>query len=155
MLRELASFFSSTIAERRASSRKKHSVPIKVCFAPEFSTVKMHGRCDDSFMSGETTDVSATGIGFIVPAIRIKEKYLVGQERILNVELDLSGRKVRMQVRGVRYERIGIHLSAERFVVGAEIVNVNEEDQAAYDYLLRYGKKAGKATQSVIEIGVE
>ena len=115
----------------------------------------MHGRCDDSFMSGETTDVSATGIGFIVPAIRIKEKYLVGQERILNVELDLSGRKVRMQVRGVRYERIGIHLSAERFVVGAEIVNVNEEDQAAYDFLLKYGKKAGKATQSVIEIGVE
>jgi hypothetical protein len=100
-------------------------------------------------------DISATGIGFIVPAIRIKEKYLVGQERVLNVELDLSGRKIRMQVRGVRYERVGIHLSAERFVVGAEIVNMNDEDQAAYDHLLKYGKKAGKATSSIIEIGVE
>ena len=155
MLRELASFFSSTIAERRASSRKKHSVPIKVCFAPAASPVKMHGRCDEAFLSGETTDVSSTGIGFIVPAIRIKEKYLVGQERLLNLELDLSGRKVRMQVRGVRYERIGIHLSAERFVVGAEIVHISDQDQAAYEHLLRYGKKAGKATQSIIEIGVE
>lgn len=155
MLRELASFFSSTIAERRAAVRKKHSLPIKVCFAPETSLVRLTGRCDDSFLSGETIDVSATGIGFIVSAIRIKEKYLVGQDRVLNVELDLFGRKIRMQVRGVRYERVGIHLSAERFVVGAEIVGMNEEDQAAFDHLLRYGKKAAKATSEIIEIGVE
>ncbi len=69
--------------------------------------------------------------------------------------LTFPGRKVRMQVRGVRYERVGIHLSAERFVVGAEIVNMSDEDQAAYDNLLRFGKKAGKATSAIIEIGVE
>ena len=35
MLRELVSRFSSTIAERRASVRKKLHVPVKVCFAPK------------------------------------------------------------------------------------------------------------------------
>lgn len=154
MLRELVSRFSSTIAERRASVRKKYNVPAKVCFAAEKSLVK--GRCDETFLSGETSDVSETGIGFVVSAIRIKEKYLVGQDRILNVELDLSGRKVRMKVRGVRYERIGIHLSTERYLIGAAIIEVNDEDKSAYDHLLKHGHKAasGQLT-SMIELGVE
>ena len=153
MLRELVSRFSSTIAERRASVRKKYNVPVKVCFAPDKTPVK--GRCEDAFLSGETSDVSETGIGFIVSSIRIKERYLVGQDRVLNVELDLSGRKVRMQVRGVRYERIGIHLSTERYLVGASIVDVNEEDKAAYEHLLQQGNKANKPLTSIIELGVE
>lgn len=153
MLRELVSRFSRTVAERRASVRKKYSVPVKVCFAPEKSLVK--GRCDEAFLSGETSDVSETGIGFIVSAIRIKEKYLVGQDRLLNVELDLAGTKVRMQVRGVRYERIGIHLSTERYVIGAQIESVNDEDQAAYEHLLRHGYKAESPVVSVVEVGIK
>lgn len=156
MLRELVSRFNSTIAQRRASARKQYNVPVKVCFAPEKnSPVKSHGRCDDSFLSGEISDISETGIGFIVSAIRIKEKYLVGQERMLNVELDISGTKIRMQVLGVRYERIGIHLSTERYLVGAAIVNVNEEDQAAYEHLLRYGHKTSSTLSSVVEVGAD
>jgi hypothetical protein len=156
MLRELVSRFSRTVAERRASVRKKYSIPVKVCFAPEMkSPVKSHNRCDEASLSGETTDISATGIGFVVSAIRIKEKYLVGQDRVLNVELDLSGCKVRMQVRGVRYERIGIHLSTERYLVGAHIVGMNEEDEAAYAHLLKNGYKNATPVGSVVEVGIK
>lgn len=149
MLRELVSRFSSTIAERRASVRRRYNVPVKVCFAPEKSLVK--GECKDAFLSGETSDVSETGIGFVVSSIRMKEKYLVGQDRVLNVELDLSGRKVRMQVRGVRYERIGVHLSTERYLVGASIVAVNEEDTATYEHFLRHGHKMNVPLSSIVE----
>ena len=117
--------------------------------------VKTAGRCDEGFLSGETADVSETGIGFIVSAIRIKEKYLVGQERKLNLELDLAGQKIRMQVQGVRYERVGIHLSTERYLIGAQIVEINEVDKEAYDHLLRYGPKAGSSLASVVEVRVE
>ena len=117
--------------------------------------VKSGGRCDEAFLSGETTDISETGIGFVVAAIRIKENYLVGQERKLNVELDLSGQKIRMQVQGVRYERVGIHLSTERYLIGAQIVAINEEDKEAYDHLLRHGPKAGSSMASVVEVRVE
>ncbi len=156
MLRELVTKFHRTFAERRASARKKYSLPVKVCFAPEAkSLVKTQGRCDESFLSGETTDISETGIGFIVAAIRIKEKYLVGQDRLLNVEIDLSGRKVRMQVKGVRYERVGIHLSTERYIVGAQIASVNEEDRDAYEHLLSNKYKAPAAVASVVEVGIK
>jgi len=155
MLRELVSRFSSTIAERRASVRKKHSLPVKVCFSPAKSLVRSAGRCDETFLSGETTDISETGIGFIVSAIRIKENYLVGPDRKLNVEMDVSGQKIRMQVCGVRYERVGIHLSTERYLIGAQIVAINDEDKEAYDHLLRHGAKAGGSLASVVELRVE
>lgn len=156
MLRELVSRFSRTVAERRASVRKKYNLPIKVCFAPETkSLVRAHGGCDEAFLSGETTDISATGIGFVVSAIRIKEKYLVGQDRVLNLELDISGSKVRMQVRGVRYERVGIHLSTERYVVGALIVGMSEADAAVYKHLLEHEPKKVRHVTPAVEVGLK
>ncbi len=155
MLRELVSRFSSTIAARRASVRKNFNVPVKVCFAPENDGVKQPRSWDDAFLSGETTDVSRTGIGFAVSAIRIRDRYLVGQERLLNVELDLSGTKVRMQVRGRRYEKVGIHISTEKYLVGAEIISVDEADKRAYEHFLAHGHKSSGNLAAAFELGAE
>ena len=155
MLRELVSRFSSTIAERRASVRKKFNIPVKVFFAPDKDGVKQTRSWDDAFLSGETTDVSQTGIGFAVAAIRIMDRYLVGQERLLNVELDLSGTKVHMQVRGKRYEKVGIHLSEEKYLVGAEIVSVDEADKHAYEHFLGHGQKLSNNLAPALELGTK
>jgi hypothetical protein len=153
MLRELVSRISSTIAERRASARKKVSVPVKVCFSPEKDGLR--SSCDDLFLSGETIDVSETGIGFVVSSIRIKEKYLVGQDRVLNVEMDLGGRKIRMQARGCRYEKVGIHISTEKYLVGAVIVSVDENDKSVYKQFLAKGHKTAAKLDAVLELGVK
>ena len=153
MLRELVSRISSTIAERRASVRKKVSVPVKVCFSPERAGLR--SSCDDLFLSGETIDVSETGIGFVVSSIRIKEKYLVGQERVLSVELDLGGAKVRMQARGCRYEKVGIHISTEKYLVGAVIVSVDEADKGVYEQFLANGNFASANLAPVLEMGAK
>ncbi len=155
MLRELVSRFSSTIAERRASVRKKYNVPVKVYFPPSKDGVKQVQSWDDAFLSGETADISATGIGFVVSAIRIRDRYLVGQERLLNVELDLSGTKVRMQVRGRRYEKIGIHLSVEKYLIGAEIIAVDEADKSAYEHFLANAHELSGKLAPVLELGAE
>ena len=155
MLRELVSRFSVTWVERRASVRKKYSVPVKVCFAPETNPHNITRSCDDAFLSGETVDVSESGIGFVVSSIRIKEKYLVGQERILNVEMDLAGKKIKMQVLGKRYERVGIHMSTERYLVGAAITDMSPEDRQKYEYFLKNGKKLLKTSNvPAFEMGV-
>ena len=155
MLRELASRFSVTWIERRASLRKKYSVPVKVCFAPEKNPHNITRPCDDSFLAGETVDISETGIGFIVSSIRIREKYLVGQERLLNVELELAGKKIKMQVLGKRYERVGIHSSTERYLVGALITEMSPDDRHKYEHFLKNGKKLLKtAGMPALEMGV-
>lgn len=92
-------------------------------------------------IAGETKDVSETGIAFIVSSIRIKETYLVGEGRTLNAELDLPGGKVRMQIIGQRYEQVGEHISTARFLIGAKITKMSEDDRELYSDFLRYGKK--------------
>ena len=148
MIRELVSKFYGTMIVRRSAVRRNFSVPVKVCFAPAENPMKLKAPCDLSFLSGETVDLSETGIGFLVSSIRIKEKYLVGQERVLTVEMDLAGKKVTMRVMGVRYERVGIHVSAERYLIGAVITQMSEDDRAAYQHFLDNGKKLLKGYQT-------
>src|SRR5687768_2989733 len=145
MIRSLVNKITGLIAERSHSPRKKCEFPVRVWFDP----MKLAGfhvtSADGIYMSGETVDVSKTGIAFMVPQIRIKENYLVGHERMLNVEIDLPGGKVRMQVIGRRYEREGIHLSDERYMVGAEIVEMSKQDRETYNQFLRYGGRGGRS----------
>ena len=142
MIRSLVNKITGLIAERSHSPRKKCELPVRVWFDP----MKLAGfqvtSADGIYMSGETVDVSKTGIAFMVPQIRIKENYLVGHERVLNVEVDLPGGKVRMRVIGRRYEREGIHLSDERYLVGAEIVEMSKQDRETYNQFLRHGAKS-------------
>jgi hypothetical protein len=151
MLREIVSRFNRTLVERRASVRRRFEVPVKVCFAPMADGVNRPNSCDEAFLSGETVDMSETGIGFLVSSIRIKERYLVGQERALNVELDLAGKRVRMRVLGVRYERVGIHVSVEKYLVGAAIIEMDEADRAAYERFLDNGKKLLQGYRPALE----
>ena len=44
-----------------------------------------------------------------------------------------------MDVIGRRYEREGIHVSDERYLVGAEIVEMSKPDRDIYNQFLRYG----------------
>ena len=97
-------------------------------------------------MTGETKDLSRSGVGFIVAAIRIQENYLVGGGRVLNAELDLPNGKIQMQIVGMRYEEVGQHISTARFLVGARITEMSDENREAYEHFLRYGDKLKKGS---------
>jgi hypothetical protein len=103
--------------------------------------MRIKAPADDSFLCGQTIDMSETGIAFHVPSIRIKEKYLVGQERILTLALDLAGKHVTMRVLGKRYERVGIHISVDQYLVGASITEMADDDRAAYEHFLNNGQE--------------
>ena len=100
-------------------------------------------------------DISRTGIGFLVPSIRVKEKYLVGHERNLNVEIDLPTGKVYMRVIGRRYEKVGVHISTERFLVGAHILSISAADKESYETFLRNGNRRAKGAAASLELGID
>lgn len=152
MIRKLISKFSKTVNERVISPRKKHEVPIKIWFAPDKNTGRLKMPLENLVITGETKDMSRSGIGFIVAAIRIHENYLVGEGRTLNAELDLPSGKVQMQIVGSRYEQIGQHISTARFLVGAKITQMSEENREAYEYFLRHGDKRKKGS---LELGID
>ena len=142
MLRNLIAKFNKSLSARVASARQPRAVAIKLSFEPTGKTGKLDST-KNLFVTGETADLSGSGIAFTVASIRVRENYLVGEGRVLNAELDLPNGKVAMKIVGQRYEPIGEHLSSERYLVGARIVQISEENRAAYEEFLRLGGSGG------------
>lgn len=146
MIRKLVSKLNKSLTERVVSARKKYEVPIKIWFEPDRNTGTLKLPAANVVITGETKDMSRSGIGFIVGAIRIQENYLVGGSRVLNAELDLPSGKIQMQIIGMRYEEVGQHISASRFLVGAKITKMSDDAREAYEYFLRHGNKRKKGS---------
>jgi hypothetical protein len=154
MIRELINRFRSSWTEQMVSARRPQTAPIKVWFDPDTKTERSIEMARAACILGETIDMSRSGIGFLVPAIRVKEKYLVGHLRDLNIEIDLPSGKVYMRAIGRRYEKVGLHVSTERFLVGAEITELTGANQEAYEAFLKRGghriqKSTGEITVSI------
>lgn len=155
MIRELITKFNRSLSERMVSSRRRHRAPVKVWFDPEMNTERGQEAARSACVLGETMDISRTGIGFLVPSIRVNEKYLVGHQRPLNIEMDLPNGKVYMRIMGCRYEKVGMHLSTERFLVGANIISLTGADKETYETFLRNGNRRGKAVAGSLELGID
>jgi len=141
MIRELITKLNRSFSKRMVSLRRNHTAPIKVWFDPDVNSELGRERARAACILGETVDISRTGIGFTVPSIRVKEKYLVGHDRMLNVEIDLPTGKVYMRAMGCRYKKVGVHISAERFLIGANIVYLDGQDKENYETFLRFGTR--------------
>jgi hypothetical protein len=152
MLRELINKFNRSLSERMVAPRRSHTAPIKIWFDPDSNTERALEQARAACIFGETVDISRTGIAFLVPSIRLKEKYLVGQDRSLNVEIDLPTGKVCMRALGKRYEKVGMHISTERFLVGAHIVSLTGQDHENYETFLRNGNRRAKGSQASVEL---
>lgn len=152
MLRNLIAKFSRSMTARVAAVRYKREVPVRLSFEPTGRT----GHPDATknlFIAGETLDLSDSGIAFTVASIRVRENYLVGESRVLNAELDLPHGKVSMKVIGRRYELVGEHLSTERYLIGAEIVQISDEDRAAFRDFMRLGDALRRNTGELKFLG--
>ena len=143
MLRKWIAKFNKSRAERVVSVRHDREVPIKLSFELSGKTGKSVSP-QILFITGETKDLSQSGIAFTISSIRIKENYLVGEGRILNAELDLPNGKVSMKIVGQRYEPIeNEHLSVGKYLVGASILQMTGENREVYEYFLRFGDAKG------------
>ncbi len=140
MIRNLIAAAKKSMFERVSSIRHRHVVSIKLSIEPNGSTGRLDAAKNFCIM-GETSDLSSTGIAFTVASIRYKENYLVGEGRVLNAELDLPNGKVAMKIVGQRYEPVGEHISTARYLVGASINYMTDENREAYNDFLRYGGK--------------
>lgn len=152
MIRKWATKFSKSVNKRVVARRRKLSVPINITFEPDRNTGSLNMPVNNLSIRGETKDLSSSGIAFLVSAIRVNECYLVGEGRILNAELTLPAGKIKMKMRGERYEQIGDeHLSISEYIVGAQILQMSETDREIYQEFLK-GKKQKAGS---LELGVD
>ncbi len=155
MIRELISKFNRSLSEHMVAARRRHAAPIRVWFDPDSNTERSRESARSACVLGETVDISRTGIGFLVPSIRVKEKYLVGQDRNLNVEIDLPTGKIRLTAIGRRYKKVGVHISSENFLVGADIRALTGADKQNYESFLSDSARGVKVPAATLKLGID
>lgn len=133
--RRIASKLRHFVADRRHAKRREARLPLTVSLA---ATIRQNGFRKQASLDGHTVDLSNTGLSFVVPAIRIAEHYLTGEDRRLWLKIDLPNRPINMEVRPVRYESLDEEQSEKGYVIGVLIQEMTDEDRADFE---RYVKK--------------
>lgn len=154
MIRALISKFNRQVVSRLSASRCDLKVPINVSIQFERKTGSLLDKIEALSIGGETKDMSETGIAFYVDSIRLREHYLVGENRTLNIKLDLPNGTVRMQAVGQRYEQVELHASVSKYLIGATIVKMDALDREVYQEFLRLGNKGFSNKVSGFQTGI-
>lgn len=124
MVSQLRRFFGNRRQSKRVHARLSFTLSLP---DPRVST---NGHRRLPTLDGHTLDVSITGLALLVPAIRIGEHYLAGDERKLHVRLELPGGPIEMKVGTVRYESLE---EEGGYLIGARILEMNEADRASFE----------------------
>jgi hypothetical protein len=138
LLRSIAGRLRQYVADRRLSPR------LRVRLAVTVSLFDLRAATPWSKpISGYTRDVSddGHGLGLILPAIRVGDRYLVGQEQSLSIILKLPTANARLYASPARYERLAEGQPDTGFLVGVRITGMDEKDRALFNEYLESLKK--------------
>jgi hypothetical protein len=119
---------------RRFIGNRRHSKRVRTRLTFTLSLSDPHVSTNGSrrlpTLNGHTLDVSVTGLALIVPAIRIGEHYLAGDDRKLYVNLELPNGPVEMKVVTVRYENLE---DGSGYLIGARILEISDADRTSFE----------------------
>jgi hypothetical protein len=149
LIRNFASQLTGFVMSRLTAPRKKLCVPVSISLEPE-----KYSNAKTLFLKGETKDLSKSGVAIIVPSIRLREKYLVGENRTLYAQLDLPNGKINVELVGCRYEQQGIHDSVASYLIGARILNISDNDRMLYEEYLQHGDNLKAPAKAEFAAGV-
>jgi len=126
--RRIVSRLRRFVGNRRHSKRVRARLRFTLSLSDPRLGTNGHRRLPS--LDGYTLDVSGTGLALIVPAIRIGEHYLAGDDRKLHIKLELPAGPVEMRVGTVRYESLE---DGSGYLIGARILEMNTSDRASFD----------------------
>ena len=132
--RTIVSRLRQYMGDRRHSKRRNIGLPF--CLSLISAAKPLNGSRRVSTIEGHTLDLGERGLALVVPAIRLGEHHLVGENRSLNVKLELPGGAVEMQVIPVRYESLQEHETETGYMIGTKILAMTEEDRARFSEYL-------------------
>jgi hypothetical protein len=134
-LRKIANRLRELVADRRRAPRYRVSLPVSV------SLLDAEASAQPALVQGRTHDVSAEGIGVILPHVRVGDRYLVGDSVTLRVTLKLPEGYARLYGTPVRHEKLDAAGPETGFLVGIRLTDTDERDRALLlEYINSFGK---------------
>ena len=128
---------SAGIIERRAAVRLSVQRAARLIF----SSAPSDPSSPDSVQPipaiiGHTRDISATGLGLIVPGVHDSDTKFFGVRSRLRIILSLPQAMIDVEVSPVRYEWLGERAGKKSYFIGARITGMGDEDSTRFkEYL--------------------
>jgi hypothetical protein len=114
LIRTIASRLREIVGNRRRAQRHRARLPV-------FVSLLDAGSGAPAGVAGHTRDVSESGLGVMLPVIRVGDRYLVGDSVTLRVTLKLPDASARLYGTPVRYERLEEGQPDAGFLVGIRL----------------------------------
>jgi hypothetical protein len=130
LTRTLLSRLRKYVGNRRRSTRRTARLDFTLSLVQ--AAQGLNGTRRVSSLSGHTLDLSANGLALVVPQITLAEHHLVGENRSLNVRLQLPGGPVEAITLPVRYERLEENQAESGYLIAVKIVGMLDEDRAKF-----------------------
>lgn len=130
LARSLVSQLRRFVGDRRHSKRQNVRLPFTLSLVGP--AIKRNGSRQSAALRGHTWDVSVNGLALVVPSILLDEHHLVGENRKLNVKLELPQGTVEMKVVPIRYESLEEHETETGYLIGVKIVDMSETDREQF-----------------------
>lgn len=136
LTRSLVARLRVYFGNRRRARRYRRSVSFNVSlFDPKLTREQLEHA---PYLEGTTLDMSASGLGLIVPAIRINDRYLTAPEQILHLLLEFPSGQIEMQVAPVRYEQLERAGTATGgYLIGVRIADMSDNARSRFDEYLQ------------------
>ncbi len=134
-IRSLAGRLRGFVANRRSPPRVAIHLDASLALSVELSGAKPSGSGErpNLRLAGYTRDISETGLGLVVPSIRIGGQYLVSENRTLRITLELpQGDAIEIYARPVRYTPLDEDAGESGYLVGVQITRLSDADRARY-----------------------
>lgn len=129
-LRSVVSRVRIYVKDRRQSPRLR----VRLLFTVSMSR-KANGnglRQRERIMKGHTRDISINGLALNVPQVHLDGHHLAAEGRELELTLELPGGPIPMLVVSRRYERLEDAELGCNYLIGARIVQIDDEDRRRY-----------------------
>lgn len=130
LARSVVSRFRRYVGERRNSKRLKVRLPFTLSISS--SATSRNGTKRTNSIEGYTLDLSPNGLALLVPAIRLGDHHLVGENRTLDLSLELPAGPVEMKVTPIRYEAVEEGERQLGYLIGVAITDMSDANRAKF-----------------------
>lgn len=123
--------------ERRVAPRFTTHLESRLVVNVALLDMKPDGSRGPAVLAGFTRDVSESGLGIVLPDIRIGKSSVTRPDRTLRIMLGLPGEPIEIHALPVRYVEMEEGGESEGYLLGVRIIKMSARDRSRYDAFLK------------------
>lgn len=136
LIRSIAGRVREYLGNRRRAPRYRVRLSVRVSPVKAAKPSRVSPTESDA-LYGYTRDISSSGLALILPAIRINNIYLTGEDRTLELLIEHESEPIVIYGISARYEKLEEEGADKGYLVGVKITEMSPEDHRRFNALLK------------------